>query len=819
MNLRNWKIKPHVDTRKIIRWSIRLVVTILIAIVTIGVVLIGAGAGIVSAVVKDEKVRTKKDFDNELNNLFQTSYAYFQNTDKDGKPVTIGALRFDNDRRMIKTVKDVSPHLTNAFISVEDRDFYTHNGVVPRSIARAALQQAIGSEVTTGGSTLTQQLVKNIVLKNRSKDIERKANEIILALRMEQMYSKDEIFVYYMNSVFFGKGANGRKMYGVQAAAKGLFNKTPKELNLAQAAYIAGMVQRPNALNPLDEDPKNYQRGMKRLKLVLTEMLQNKKITQKEYKEALQFNIKKSLAKPSDFDNGYEKYPFIMFAMEDEAAETLMEMDNLNFQQLSKEGKYRSTLEEYKKKAVTGGYRFYTTIDENLYNSVNKAATEGLEYTDRTYGNKTAHEQLGATIINNKTGAVLAFVSGTESFDNNQKDHALQVPRQPGSSIKPLLVYGPAIEEGIISPHSQILDEPIMKSDGSGYYKNSNGRYKGFVSVTEALKWSYNIPAIKTFNALGHQKGFNYLKELNLPPSPKDGEAAAIGGATNGYTVEKMTAAFATLANQGLYNKPYMISKVTDADGKVLFERKQNPRRVFSPQTAYQVTSMLKTVMDGTASYIGSRIPSGYEVAGKTGTTSDDKDLWFIGYTPEVTIGVWSGYDYNFPMDGDDKFSKKAWINIFKAAVEENSTLIPKGSDFENPGDIGPEKCGFECDKKRSYDNQINEAKNKEKEKNKNNENKKPTTPTKPSTQPSTPPPSKDEDGGKPPSSDGGTGDGNNDGGDDNGNDGGSNNDGDNGGNGGNNNDNGSTNSGTENNNDANGSPADGGNNSPLTNP
>lgn len=811
MNLQNWIKKPHVDTSRIVRWSIKSLLIIVIFVLTIAAILVGAGAGIVSAVVKDEEVRTKQDFDKELNNLFQTSYAYFQNTDKNGKPVAIGALRFDNDRGMIKKVNDVTPYLVNAFISVEDRDFYTHKGIVPRSIARAAFQQAVGSEVTTGGSTLTQQLVKNIVLKNRTKDLERKANEIILALRMEQMYSKDEILVYYMNSVFFGKGAHGRKMYGVQAAAKGLFNKTPKDLNLAQAAYIAGMVQRPNALNPLDEDPKNYKRGMKRLKLVLTEMLQNKKITKKQYDEAIHFDIKKSLAKPSDFDNGYEKYPFIMFAMEDEAAETLMEMEQLNTEQLSKEGKYRATLEEYKKKAVTGGYRFYTTIDEGLYNAINEAALKGLDFNNRTYAGKATHEQLGATIINNKTGAVLAFVSGTESFEKNQKDHALQVPRQPGSAIKPLLVYAPAIEEGIVSPQSQILDEPIMKSDGSGYYKNANGNYKGFVTVKDALKWSYNIPAIKTFNALGHQKGFNYLKELNLPPSPKDGEAAAIGGATNGYTVEKMTAAFSTLANGGMYNKPYMITKVTDADGKVLFERKQSPRRVFSSQTAYQVTGILKSVLSGTASYIGGQIPSGYEVAGKTGTTSDEKDLWFVGYTPEVTIGVWSGYDYNFPMYSNDKFSKKAWANIFKAAIEQSPNLIPKGTDFENPGGIGPEKCGFECGKKKSYENAIKKEREKKKKKEENK-----SKPNKPST-PATPPPNKGEDDGdKPPNKDGGSGEGANggdsDGGSEDGSNGGGSNDGGNSSNGGSSNDNGSGN-----NNNSNGAPTDGGNNnSPI---
>lgn len=751
--------RPNVDTKRIIRWSLNTLGVLLIVSLIFAIILLGAGAGIVSAVVKDEKIRSKQDFDKELNNLFQTSYAYFKNTDKNGKPVTIGALRFDNDRGMIKKVSDVNPHLVNAFISVEDRDFYQHNGIVPRSIARAAWQQAINSEVSTGGSTLTQQLVKNIVLKNRDKDIERKAKEILLALRMERMYSKDEILLYYMNTVFFGKGANGRKLYGVQAAAKGLFNKTPKQLNLAQAAYIAGMVQRPNALNPLDEDPKNYKRGMKRLKLVLDEMLENKKITKAEHDEALRFDIKKSLAKPSDFDNGYEKYPFIMFAMEDEAAETLMEMDNLNIAELSKQGKYRSTLEEYKKKAVTGGYRFYTTLNEGLYNAINEAATKGLTFHNRTYKGKKTQEQLGATIIDNKTGAVLAFVSGTEPFKVNQKDHALQVLRQPGSAIKPLLVYGPAIEEGIISPTSQILDEPIMKSDGSGYYKNANGNYRGFVTVQEALKWSYNIPAIKTFNALGHNKGFEYLRQLQLPPSPKDGEAAAIGGATNGYTVEKITAAFATLANGGKYNKPYIISKVTDADGNVLFEREQKPVQVFSPQTAYQVTGMLKTVLSGTASYINGLLPSGYRVAGKTGTTSDDKDLWFVGYTPEVTIGVWGGYDYNFRMSSNDKFTKKAWANIFRAATAQSPDLIPKGTDFSNPGGIGSAKCGFECDKKRSYENKAKEeAKKKEREKNRPQH----PIPQQPQ-QPTSPSPSNGNNNGEKPQNNGPGGDDGND--------------------------------------------------------
>lgn len=662
---------------------------------------IGVAAGMVSAMTKDQRIYQKTNFKKDLDSLFQTSYAYFQNTDKNGNPVRIGSFRYeDNERKLIRSKNEVSPFLINAFFAIEDKDFYKHNGIVPRSLIRASYQQLADSKVTTGGSTLTQQLVKNIILKDSRKDLDRKTKEIILALRLERMYNKDQILVYYMNSVFFGEGAHGRKMYGVQAAAQGLFNKNAKDLELAQAAYIAGMVQRPNDLNPFSENPKNLERGYKRMKLVLTKMLEQKRITKAEYNQAIHFDIKASLAKADQFDYAYQKFPYIMFALENASAEALMKADHLDIQKLSEQGKYRKTLAEYKKKAATGGYHFYTTIDENLYSSINNAATRNLDFHTRNYKGKKSTEQLGATVINNKTGAVLAFVPGTSEFSKNQKDHALDVQRQPGSAIKPLLVYGPALEEGVISPSSQIIDEPLRKSDGSGYYKNSSGNYRGPVDVTTALKHSYNIPAIKTFNALGHEKGFNYLRKLGLNPDKKDGEAAAIGGMTHGFTVEKMSAAFATFANQGYYNEPYIISKITDSNGKVVWEHETNPQKVFSEQTAYEMTNMLKQVVSsGTAAYINSRLPSGYSVAGKTGTTSDEKDLWFVGYTPEITLGVWGGYDYNFRMKSNQYFTKQAWANIFRAAVKNKPDLIPRKTAFKDPGGSLEKVCGFECGK------------------------------------------------------------------------------------------------------------------------
>lgn len=716
---------------------------------------VGVTLGAVSAIMKDEKIYTKEDFQKNLDDLFQTSYAYFQTEDKNGKPIRIGSFRYEgNERKLIRSKHEVSPYLINAFIAIEDRDFYKHKGIVPRSLIRAAWQQITDAEITTGGSTLTQQLVKNLVLKNSKKNLARKTKEIILALRMERMYNKDQILVYYMNSLFFGEGAHGQKMYGVQAAAKGLFNKDPKQLSLAQAAYIAGMVQRPNDFNPFSEDTKNFERGKKRMKMVLDKMLETNKITKAEYDEALKFDLQSSLAKPEQFQYAYKDYPYIMFALETEAAETLMELDRLDIETLSKQGKYRRTLQEYKTKVATGGYHIYTTIDKDLYEAINRAATKGLTFHTRTYKGIKSQEQLGAAIIENKTGAVLAFVPGTSEFEKNQKNHALDVQRQPGSSIKPLLVYAPALEEDIISPNSLIVDEKIPKSDGSGYYRNAGGTYRGPVTATQALKFSYNIPAIKTFNYLGHKKGFDYLRKLGLPPHPHDGEAAAIGGATNGYTIVKMTAAFSTFGNEGKYNKPYIISKITDADGKVIWEHRPNPEQVFSPQTAYQITRMLKEVVNGgTASYIGSRI-HGYDLVGKTGTTSKDRDQWFIGYTPEITLGVWGGYDYNFRMSHNPYFVKRAWVNIFQAAAKESPHYFPKRSSFENPGGLDDDICGFDCDKVKLY--QAQQKKKEEEEERQrmlerqNSLTRNQQNPNNHQTQPQTQPPSTEEQNERP---------------------------------------------------------------------
>ncbi|TCS95061.1 transglycosylase domain-containing protein [Hazenella coriacea] len=660
-----------------------------VMILIVSVASLGFGAGLVSAIAKDEKIRNKEDFDEKLQGWSQTSYAYF-GAPEGKEPERIGAMITELDRQLLTDLDQVNPYFIKAFLSVEDREFYQHKGIVPRSLLRATYQQISGSEETSGGSTLTQQLVKLEVLKDSTQSYERKALEIINAIRIEKYYNKEEIFLSYLNGVFFGKGAHNKNMSGVSAAAKGIFNKSQDELNLAQAAYIAGMVQRPNGYNPFRGE-ENLKVGLERMKEVLDKMLLQKAITQQEYNEAIAFDLKGSLATSDQFTNAYNEYPFIVTAVEREAMKILREKDKGNPEAKDK------TTKDYQKQVRQGGFHIYTTVDRQLYDEMNNSL-KGLHYPSKKIRGKMVQEQVGAVLIDNKTGAVLSFFAGTD-FAKDEMDHAFEATNQPGSTIKPLLVYGPALNEGLISPGSILIDEPVQKTGTNKYYKNSGGGEYGAISATDSLKKSLNRTTVKLFRQLGFEKGFDYLRQMDLPPHKNDWEAAALGGMYNGYTVDKVTAAFAMIGNNGVYNKPHLIDRITDADGKEIynFHEANKPKQVFSPQASYSLSQMLRqVVISGTAA--GSIGPSvgGYTVAGKTGTTSNEWDLWFVGYTPEVSLGVWSGFDYN--AKGSKNLAKTAWVKLFKAAAKTRPDLIKKGTQFDSSRGEVEHKC-FECDK------------------------------------------------------------------------------------------------------------------------
>ncbi|MBN2908774.1 penicillin-binding protein [Polycladomyces sp. WAk] len=655
----------------------------LVLVLTLSVGAAGVVAGYVASLVKDQPVLSKADFEKKLTGWSQNSQAFF----RDGQ--LIGQLRGDENRKLV-TAEQVSPYLIKAFIATEDQEFYQHHGVVPKALFRAALQQVMHSSVTTGGSTITQQVVKNTILQDQSQTHERKAREIFIALRMEKMFSKKDILNAYLNSTYYGKDPNGRNMLGVEAAAKGIFDVSAKDLNLAQAAYIAGMVQRPNAYNPFfADDGSTLKAGKERMKVVLDRMLKTHKITKQEYDQALAFNLQASLAKPKP--SAYEKYRYVMDAVEKQAAEALMKLDGRDPVELRKQGKYWATLEEYRKRVLTGGYRIETTLDKNLLDTMEQATEripfappadirvkEGPKGNRKWVVKKNQLQQVGATLIDVKTGALLAFVGGRETKVN----HALDYPRQPGSTMKPLLDYGPALDLGLITPETKIKDEELKAADGTGKtYRNASKKYAGDVTAREALAKSLNIPAIKVFRMVGKERAFSYLEKMGFRFHPYDGEASAIGGLTYGFTVQRMTSGYAALANQGKFNEPYMIQKIIDSTGKVVYEHKPNPVQVYSPRAAYATTDMLRDVIkNGTGKLIGQRI-RGYDIAGKSGTTQNQYDVWFIGYSPRVALGVWVGYDYNKKMY-NDTVAKEAWATYFKAIMQADPNLQPKGERF-----------------------------------------------------------------------------------------------------------------------------------------
>lgn len=654
----------------------------------------GTATGFVAALVKDEPVRSAEEIRKQVFKNTETGFAYFSNQDKNGTFELIGAFRNDEDRRFVK-FEEISPNVKNAFLAVEDRAFYDHHGVNFKAFTRAVLQQIFQSDVQTGGSTITQQLAKNTFF-SLEKSYQRKAKEIFLALRMERVMPKDDIFTAYLNKIPFGKAANLNNVYGIQAAAKGYFNKNASELNLAEAAYLAGIPQRPTAYSAFNSkgfDEEGYNLAKKRQELVLKSMLEEKFISQQEYEEALRFDIKAAF--DTSTKKAYSKYPYLILEVENQAAEKFVEAQGITPD--AKE--YSEALENAKQEILSGGYKVYTTVDRKIYEAMNNVAKDPknfpnpISYNFSLGDGKTKHLenediQIGATLIHNKTGAILGFIGGRDYNVSavNHSNFRGTTKRQPGSSIKPLLDYGPALELGKVQPATPIDDIPL---GGKWEPDNWNSKYNGRITARHALNQSFNIPAIKVYKMVGPENGYEFLSKLGFQLNKKRfleaGLTPAIG--TIESSPEVMASAYSTFANGGTHLDSYMIERIVDRDGNVVYEHKAKPEVVFSEQTSYLITDMLRTVIkDGTAKtilrYIGSR-----DVAGKTGTTNDTKDLWFVGYTPEITLSVWTGYDYPTTIRSGN-IAKTSWGKIITEIFKADPELSPANAKFERPGGL-----------------------------------------------------------------------------------------------------------------------------------
>ncbi|MBL4951935.1 transglycosylase domain-containing protein [Neobacillus sp. OS1-32] len=667
----------------------------------------GVGAGYFASLVKDEPVRSYESMKKDIYNYTETSELYFDHN------VYLGKLRTDLEREEV-SLDQVSDYLIKAIVATEDEYFYQHHGVVPKAVLRALFQEVTNSSVQSGGSTLTQQLIKNQILTNEVS-FQRKANEILLALRLEKFFSKKEILEAYLNVSTFGRNSSGKNIAGVQAAAKGIFGKRASELTLAQAAFIAGLPQSPFGYTPFTNEgtvKKHLEPGLSRMKTVLKRMYDGGYISEKQYKEASAYDITKDFIPRAA--NPIEKYPWLTFEIENRAKEVLMtvlaQKDGYSEKDLKKDD---SLYYKYKTLAAhdlrQNGYKIYTTIDKKIYDAMQKVKDRYQWYgpnkpdkiKDPDTGEwKTVMEpvQVGAMLIENKTGKIISFVGGRKYDSEHQLNHATNAIRQNGSTMKPLLIYAPAIELGKASPGTPLPDVALSLNPASSspWPHNYDYRYSGLVSARYALAKSYNVPAVKLYKEIVNQRPAKYLEKMgftSLTKADYTNLAASIGSLTNGVTIEENTNAFSTFANGGQFIDAYLIDKIVDKNGKVIYQHKAKPVKVFTPQTAYLTLDMMRDVIKmGTAAGLRSKLIFNADWAGKTGTGNQYIDSWFVATNPNVTFGLWRGYDkpkslQTYGMSYSQR-TNTLWAQLMNAAYKIRPDLVAPKQSFKMPGGI-----------------------------------------------------------------------------------------------------------------------------------
>ena len=703
--------------------AVNVVRRIALYIVLIGLLLgslaAGAGAGYFAHLVSDTKVPNREEMAAKINKLEQQSTIYYAN----GTP--IANVQADVIRS-VTSLSDISPNIVNGLVSTEDSSFYEHKGVVPKAILRATLQEVLSPGSGTGGSTLTQQLVKQRLLTN-DVTFFRKANEILLALRLEQFFSKDEILTAYLNVSPFGRDHNGDNVAGIEKASEGIFGKKPSEVNLAQAAFLVGLPQDPYNYTPYQQNGElktDLSAGIGRMKDVLYFMYRNHKISEADYQAALNYDIKADFLPAGS--PSVTRQSYLYRAMERGAIEQIMrlniERDKLTWTQVYQDDNWYN---QYYKKAEeqlkTGGYKVYTTIDQQIYDLLQESAKKHINdlgmayegvYTDPETGQETSYVekvQNGMVVMDNNSGKVLGFIAGTD-FENNQIDHAFGIRRSPGSTIKPLAVYGPAIQENLIHPSTVIPDTEFTQTfeDGTTWSPTNYGNVVsgGAESARVALYKSDNLPAVRVYQEMQKRSVdvMGYLEKMGFNPAasytPEDIKnlAFAIGGVSSGPTVLEETRAFATFANNGNYHDGYFIDRIEDAAGNVVFQHQSNPTQVFSEDSNYLMIDMLRNTMtEGTGRIAKGYMSMGGDWIAKSGISENSKDVWFIASTPSITIGSWIGYDsrfQNYTINIDDGYgreserSQRYWANVVNELYAARPDIFGVDRKFNRPSSV-----------------------------------------------------------------------------------------------------------------------------------
>jgi penicillin-binding protein 2A len=558
--------------------------------------------------------------------------------DKDGEV----AAKVDTNRATGIDIQKLPSYVPNAVIAIEDRRFMEHNGFDLKGISRAFFNNLFSGRITGGGSTITQQLTKNALLSHE-QTYRRKIEELFLAVEIEKHYTKDEILNMYLNQVYFGSGA-----WGIDQAAQKYFHKDISDVTISEAAMLAGLLQAPSALDPF----KHYERAVDRRNIVLGSMKELDMITDDEYEKA-----KKEKIILEDGGGSYIKrdYPYYVDAVLDEAI-----------------SQYGLTQEEI----MTRGYHIYTEMDQNI-----QAALEDVYRQDSLFpaSRDEVLVQSGAVLLDAETAGVRGLVGGRGEYIFRGFNRATHIKAQPGSTLKPLAVYAPALEEGY-KPTSILKDEKMTFGDYTP--ENFSRTFQGEVPMYEAAAQSLNMPTVWLLNEIGLDKGIASLKKFGIPLEKEDHYLGiALGGMSKGVSPLQLAEAYSVFANGGNRADGHLITKIVGPTGNVMAEHENNKTKVISKKVAEEMTSMLLGVVEeGTGK--GTQI-SGMQLAGKTGSTqlpyhdiNGTKDQWFVGYTPNLVGAVWLGYDQTDRQHYLASSSSKTVVPIFKRIMEEAKPYI-----------------------------------------------------------------------------------------------------------------------------------------------
>lgn len=591
---------------------------------------------------------------NELFDLNQTTYI----VDKDDK--LIDKLHANENRSMV-TLDQIPKYLQNAFIAIEDKRFRKHNGVDIYRIMGALKADLKTGKPSQGGSTITQQLIKNVYL-SPEKLVKRKVIEMYYAIQLERTFRKDQILEAYMNTI--GLGHN---VAGVKAAGLYYFGKELDQLTLAECAMIAGITRYPSAYSPY----LNFEKSTERKELILNEMLSQGYITQGEHDEAIKQEIK--LAKvETEIESTYFSDMIISDVID------------------ALQQKLGLTKEEAEIKLFNGGLKIIATIDMDMQSMVEETFKNTKLFPEsKEDANGILQPEAAVIIIENGTGEIKAVMGGRSEKVRRGLNRATQSLRQPGSTIKPLGAYAPALDNGY-SVGTVVDDSPITFGNYSP--RNYSNDFKGLTTVREGIQHSTNIIAVKLVQDIGIGRSMEYLKKFGITTmvtrednkSTNDEGLAqlALGGITKGVKPLEMAAAYSVFPNKGLYIKPISFTKILDKDGNVIFENKPEKSKAISEQVAYLMVDIMKGVIKGGTG--GNAALSKMPAAGKTGTTTKNVDAWFTGYSPYYTASVWIGHDEPKPMNfTGGSYPAKLWRAIMEEAHKDL-----KVKDFERPGGL-----------------------------------------------------------------------------------------------------------------------------------